>query len=173
MKNLFFSLVLVMVGLVSNAQESKYFFPNYESQFVLDSLDIPYVPIPQRNGTEPIYSDGPFERSVKKHNKYFSKYEFDFSPTKNTPSIDWGVFSKSFVFLNELELSTSLLYSEFNMKVIGFSKINLYGGKYKSVQIIETRFDENNQYSTILLLETQSGFVFFVDLVNYSISEYK
>jgi hypothetical protein len=59
------------------------------------------------------------------------------------------------------------------MKVIGFSKINLYGGKYKSVQIIETRFDENNQYSTILLLETQSGFVFFVDLVNYSISEYK
>jgi hypothetical protein len=171
MKNLFLSLVIVLTSLVVNGQEPQYFFPNYESQFVLDSLNIPYVPIPQRNGTEPIYSDGPFERSIKKHNKYFSKYEFDFLPTKNTPPIDWGVFSKSFIFLNELELSTSLLYSEFNMKVIGFSKINLYDGKYKSIQIIETRFDENNQYNTILLLETQSGLVFFVDLINYKISQ--
>jgi len=166
MKNLFLSLVLVMVGLVSNAQESKYFFPNYESQFVLDSLDIPYVPIPQRNGTEPIYSDGPFERSVKKHNKYFSKYEFDFSPTKNTPSVDWGVFSESLVFLGDETFTNSML-SELNFKVIGFSKINLYGGKYKSIQIVETLND--NQYNTIVLLETQSGFVFFVDTLTYSI----
>jgi hypothetical protein len=170
MKNLFLSLVLVMVGLVSNAQESKYFFPNYESQFVLDSLNIPYVPIPQRNGTEPIYSDGPFERSVKKHNKYFSKYEFDFSPTKNTPSIDWGVFSESLVFLGDETFTNSML-SELNFKVIGFSKINLYGGKYKSIQIVETL--NNNQYNTIVLLETQSGFVFFVDTLTYSISQYK
>jgi len=173
MKNLFLSLIIVLTSLVTNGQESQYFVPTYEAQFVLDSLNIPYVPIPQRNGTQPIYTDGQFKRSIENHIKYFSNNEFDFYPTKNTPSIDWGVFSKSFVFLNELELSTSLLYSEFNMKVIGFSKINLYGGKYKSVQIIETRFDENNQYNTILLLETQSGFVFFVDLVNYSISEYK
>lgn len=166
MQNLFLSLVLVMVGLVSNAQESKYFFPNYESQFVLDSLNIPYVPIPQRNGTEPIYSDGPFERSVKKHNKYFSKYEFDFSPTKNTPSIDWGVFSESLVFLGDETFTNSML-SELNFKVIGFSKINLYGGKYKSIQIVETLND--NQYNTIVLLETQSGFVFFVDTLTYSI----
>ena len=166
MKNLFLSLVLVMVGLVANSQESKYFFPNYESQFVLDSLDIPYVPIPQRNGTEPIYSDGPFERSVKKHNKYFSKYEFDFSPTKNTPSIDWGVFSESLVFLGDETFTNSML-SELNFKVIGFSKINLYGGKYKSIQIVETLND--NQYNTIVLLETQSGFVFFVDTLTYSI----
>lgn len=166
MKNLFLSLVLVMVGLVSDAQESQYFFPNYESQFVLDSLNIPYVPIPQRNGTEPIYSDGPFERSVKKHNKYFSKYEFDFSPTKNTPSIDWGVFSKSLVFLGDETFTNSML-SELNFKVIGFSKINLYGGKYKSIQIVETLND--NQYNTIVLLETQLGFVFFVDTFTYSI----
>jgi|LakMenEpi03Aug12_release.lakeMendotaPanAssembly.Ray.scaffolds.fasta_scaffold181518_2 hypothetical protein len=166
MKNLFLSFVLVMVGLVANSQESKYFFPNYESQFVLDSLDIPYVPIPQRNGTEPIYSDGPFERSVKKHNKYFSKYEFDFSPTKNTPSIDWGVFSESLVFLGDETFTNSML-SELNFKVIGFSKINLYGGKYKSIQIVETLND--NQYNTIVLLETQSGFVFFVDTLTYSI----
>jgi hypothetical protein len=170
MKNLFLSLVIVLTSLVVSGQEPQYFFPNYESQFVLDSLNIPYVPIPQRNGTEPIYSDGPFKRNVKKHNKYFSKYEFDFSPTKNTPSIDWEVFINSLVFLEDETFRNSML-SSFKFKVIGFSKINLYGGKYKSVQIIETRND--NQYNTILLLETQLGFVFFVDVFTYPISEYK
>ena len=170
MKKLFFSLVIVLTSLVSNAQESQYFFPNYESQFVLDSLNIPYVPIPQRNGSKPIYSDGPFERSIENHMEYFTNNEFDFYPTKNTPSIDWEVFINSLVFLEDETFRNSML-SSFKFKVIGFSKINLYGGKYKSVQIIETRND--NQYNTILLLETQLGFVFFVDVFTYPISEYK
>jgi len=170
MKNLFLSLVIVLTSLVVNGQESKYFFPNYESQFVLDSLNIPYLPIPQRNGTSPVYIDQPSEQSIENHMKYFSNNEFDFYPTKNTPSIDWGVFSESLVFLGDETFTNSML-SELNFKVIGFSKINLYGGKYKSIQIIETL--NNNQYNTILLLETQSGFVFFVDTLTYSISQYK
>ena len=170
MKNLFLSLVIVLTSLVTNGQESQYFVPTYEAQFVLDSLNIPYVPIPQRNGTQPIYSDGQFKRSIKNHIKYFSNNEFDFYPTKNTPSIDWGVFSKSLVFLNEDDLFSNDMFSSLNLKVIGFSKINLYGGKYKSIQIIETRLDKENQYTTLLLLETQLGFVFFVDFINYRIS---
>jgi hypothetical protein len=170
MKNLFLSLVIVLTSLVTNGQESQYFVPTYEAQFVLDSLNIPYVPIPQRNGTQPIYSDGQFKRSIKNHIKYFSNNEFDFYPTKNTPSIDWGVFSESLVFLGDETFTNSML-SELNFKVIGFSKINLYGGKYKSIQIVETL--NNNQYNTIVLLETQSGFVFFVDTLTYSISQYK
>jgi len=170
MKNLFLSLVIVLTSLVVNGQEPQYFFPNYESQFVLDSLNIPYVPIPQRNGTEPIYSDGTFERSIENHMKYFTNNEFDFFPTKNTSSIDWEVFINSLVFLEDETFRNSML-SSFKFKVIGFSKINLYGGKYKSVQIIETRND--NQYNTILLLETQLGFLFFVDVFTYPISEYK
>jgi hypothetical protein len=102
--------------------------------------------------------------------KYFTNNEFDFFPTKNTSSIDWEVFINSLVFLEDETFRNSLL-SSFKFKVIGFSKINLYGGKYKSVQIIETRND--NQYNTILLLETQLGFVFFLDVFTYPIYKYK
>jgi uncharacterized protein (DUF488 family) len=53
MKNLFLSLVLVMVGLVSFSQTPTYLYPNYVVLYVLDSLNVPYVPLPERYGINP------------------------------------------------------------------------------------------------------------------------
>jgi hypothetical protein len=173
MKSIILSSLFLLVGLLSKAQETQYFFPDYACQYVLDSLNIPYVPIAQRNGTAPIYSNGEFPRSIKKHKKYFNNNEFEFCPNENTPAIEWSEFSKTLVFFIEFVLGLSDLFSVFDIKVIGYSKINLSGGKYKSVQIVETRVDAQKQYSTIVLLEDQSGSVFFVHWTTYSISKYK
>ncbi len=172
MKSTILTSLFFAVGLLANAQEPQYFFPDYACQYVLDSLNIPYVPIAQRNGTAPIYSDGEFSRSIKKHKKYFKNNEFEFCPNENTPSIEWSEFSKSLVFINEFELGVSDLFSAFDIKVIGYSKINLSGGKYKSLQIVETRVDAQKQYSTIVLLEDQSGSVFFVHWMTYPSFKY-
>ena len=173
MKSIILSTLFLLVGLLAKAQEPQYFFPDYECQYVLDSLNIPYVPIAQRNGTAPIYSDGAFPRSIKKHKKYFSNNEFEFCPNENTPAIKWVEFSKSLVFINEFETGVSDWFSVFDITVIGYSKINLSGGKYKSVQIVETRVDAQKQFSTIVLLEDLSGRVFFVNQMTYHISNYK
>lgn len=173
MKTLFLSLFLFASIPFLSGQDLtiSYEFPNYPSQYVLDSLKIPYVPIPQRNGTSSVALDYPFKRSISAHIDYFGNDQFDFFPSESTPSIKWEDFSKRFIFLNEYEIFQSSFFSEFGFEVIGYSKIDLEGGKYRSVWIIEERYrtQDKTWYSTSVILENISGNAFFLDHSNYKV----
>ena len=171
MKNLFLSLVLVMVGLVANSQKPSYFYPQFEAMYVLDSLNIPYLPIPERNGISEVGRTYSTEKGVKKHNKYFCNNEFDFLPSKNTPSIPFNSFVSSYIFLNENDVFKVNMISYYDWNVIGFSKIRLSDGNYKSVEIIEYHTNFNDTYGTVVLLETQLGKMTFVNSLNHTYEE--
>ena len=74
MKNLFLSLVIVLTSLVSYSQEPMYFYPHFEELFVLDSLNIPYLPIPERNGISPVGQTYSTQKGLKKHQENTNKY---------------------------------------------------------------------------------------------------
>jgi len=165
MKKLFLSLVLVMVGLVANSQTPKYFGLELAEQSVLDSLEIPYLSISERNGVNDfgkIEVDG---KKITKFNKFFTHNEFVFSPVKNTPSVKFDSFFRNYKFSSEkdkLYISFFENYCSFN--VVGFSIIKLEKskGKYKTLQIIEYRDNDTNAYGTMVLLGDENNFMKFV-----------
>jgi hypothetical protein len=169
MKNLFLSLVIVLTSLVVNGQESTYFYPHFEELFVLDSLNIPYLPIPERNGISPVGGTYSTEKSVKKHNKYFHNNEFDFLPSPNTPRVKLTSFFNSYRFLTEDDKFVVMLMLQHNFDVIGFAVIPLPEGKYKSVEILEY-YTDNNTYGTIVLLQVQSGEMTFINQFQHPVS---
>ena len=170
MKNLFLSLVIVLTSLVSSSQEQKYFYPNFQELFVLDSLNIPYLPIPERNGISPVGRTYSTEKGVKKHNKYFNNNEFDFLPSSNTPSVKLTSFFNSYKFLTEDDkfIVSMMLQQEFD--VIGFVVIPLSKGKYKSVEILEYHANNNDTYGTIVLLQVQSGEMTLINQTQHPVS---
>jgi hypothetical protein len=169
MKNLFLSLVIVLTSLVSFGQEPMYFYPHFEELFVLDSLNIPYLPIPERNGISPVGQTYSTEKGVKKHNKYFHNNEFDFLPSPNTPRVKLNDFLKSYRFYTEGDKFVVNLMFQHNFDIIGFAVIPLPEGKYKSVEILEY-YTDNNTYGTIVLLQTQSGEMTFIDQFQHPVS---
>ena len=78
MKNLFLSLVLVMVGLVANSQTPQYFYPEYVVLYVLDSLNVPYVPLPERYGVNPMGNKTETTaKGFNKHQNFFKNDDLD------------------------------------------------------------------------------------------------
>lgn len=170
MKNLIFTLILVLSNLVVNSQSPAYFYPQFEAMYVLDSLNIPYLPIPERNGKSPVGMTYSTQEGVKLHNKFFKNNEFDFSPSESTPSVPFMSFVGSYVFLTEDDKFAVNMFSNWDWDVIGFSKIKLKEGKYKSVEIIEYHSNSNDTYGTIVILETNMGYKTFVNSVTHPVS---
>jgi hypothetical protein len=171
MKNLFLSLVLVMVGLVANSQTPQYFYPEYVVLYVLDSLNVPYVPLPERYGVNPMGNKT--ETTVKgfnKHQNFFKNEEFVFIPTEDSPSTEWSEFFSNHEFLNDRDINYNNLYSNFGFNIVGFSKIPMEGGEFLSVEIIEYCVKTKNEFGTIVLLETKSGFFKFVDQYSHPLN---
>jgi hypothetical protein len=101
MKNTLSIITTFLAISFTNGQEAIYFYPHFEELFVLDSLNIPYLPIPERNGISPVGRTYSTEKGVKKHNKYFHNNEFDFLPSPNTPRVKLNTFFSSYKFYTE------------------------------------------------------------------------
>ena len=153
----------------ANGQEAAYFYPHFEELFVLDSLNIPYLPIPERNGISPVGRTYSTEKGVKKHNKYFHNNEFDFLPSPNTPRVKLNTFFSSYKFYTEGDRFVVVMMEMQNFDILGFAIIPLSGGKYKSVEILEY-YTDNNTYGTIVLLQVQSGEMTFIDQFQHPVS---
>lgn len=154
---------------VASAQDVAYFYPNFEELFVLDSLNIPYLPIPERNGISPVGRTYSTEKGVKKHNKYFHNNEFDFLPSPSTPRVKLNNFFSSYKFYTEGDRFMLMMMEMQNFDILGFAIIPLSGGKYKSVEILEY-YTDNNTYGTIVLLQVQSGEMTFIDQIQHPVS---
>jgi hypothetical protein len=171
MKNLFLFLVLVMVGLVSNSQTPQYFYPEYVVLYVLDSLNVPYVPLPERYGVNPMGNKTETTaKGFSKHQNFFKNEEFVFIPTEDSPSTEWSEFFSNHKFLNDRDINYNNLYSNFGFDVVGFSKIPLKNGEFKSVEIIEYRNKRKDEFGTIALLEKNSGLFEFVDQYSHPLN---
>lgn len=164
MKKLFFSLVLVMVSLVSFSQTPTYLYPNYVVLYVLDSLNVPYVPLPERYGINPQGNKTETtEKGFSKHRNFFKNGEFVFVPTEDSPSTEWCEFFSNHQFLTDGDVVYNNLYCAFGFEVVGFSKINLKDGDFKSVEIVEYRNKNRDEFGTIILLEKDTDVFMFVD----------
>jgi hypothetical protein len=170
MKNLIVTLILTVSTLVGFSQGTVYFYPSYESMFILDSLNIPYLPIPERTGISPVGVTYSTQKGVELHNEFFDNGEFDFFPSNNTPSIDLMTFIGSYTFLTEGDKFLVMLFSNWDTDVVGRAKISLPEGKYKSVEILECRYNDNDTYGTIVLLEDNLGNMSFVNSENNQLS---
>jgi hypothetical protein len=162
MKTILFYL-FVLISLVVNSQninverKPTYFGLEISEQDVLDSLKIPYVSIQERNGVngygEKIEVD---ERKISEFNKFFNKNNegFVFTPNENTPSIKFNLFFKYYKFLTEYDNLYISILENFNFDIIGYYTIELKesNGNYKTVQIVEYRYNKTNGYGTMVLL---------------------
>lgn len=150
-------------------QEATYFYPNFEELFVLDSLNIPYLPIPERNGISPVGRTYSTAKGVKKHNQYFHNNEFDFLPSPSTPRVKLNTFFSSYKFYTEGDRFMVMMMEMQNFDILGFAIIPLSGGKYESVEILEY-YAGNNTYGTMVLLQVQSGEMTFIDQIQHPVS---
>ena len=161
---LLFSLILKSQ---SNEVEKKptYFGLDFLKISFIDSLKIPYLSIPERNGIngyrEKIEVD---EIKLTNFSKYFNNNEFVFTPNKNTPSIEFDTFFKYYVFLTEYDKTYFSILEYFNFDIIGFSAIELKESKsdYKTIQIVEYRYNANNSYGTMFFLIDENNLMKFV-----------
>jgi hypothetical protein len=163
MKNLLFSLLLSVTTLISFSQTQKYFYPNYAEMFILDSLGIPYLPIPERTGISPVGVTYSTQKGVELHRKFFRNNEFDFYMSGDRSPINLMNFLDSYDFYTESDRFLVSLYSSTETDVVGYAKIDLKGGKYKKLIIFEYHWIANDTYGTIILLENHSGLMTFID----------
>lgn len=150
---IFFSVLATSFGIC--AQDECYFQPNLTTSFILDSLDIPYLPIAERN-KKSLIVHGCTEISINEFKSYFNNGEFTYFPDKTTPRIPLSVLMGEANYLTESDSFIMNLLILFDMHFIGFADIPINDPKYSLVRIIETA-QVNDAYTTILLLRTHEG----------------
>ena len=148
-------LVAISVSLGSYAQDECYFNPNITTSYILDSLDIPYLPISERN-KKSLIVHGCTEISINEFKSYFNNGEFTYFPDKTTPRIPLSALMGEANYLTDSDSFIMNLLILFDMHFIGFADIPINDPKYSLVRIIETA-QVNDAYTTILLLYTHEG----------------
>jgi hypothetical protein len=149
--------LLILLGLTSNAQVSDeyYFSPNLTASYILDSLNIPYLPITERN-KKSLIVHGCTEISINEFKSFFNKGEFVYYPDKTTPRIPLIFLMGENNYLTESDEFIMSLLFYFDMQFIGFADVPIHDPKYALVRIIETA-QVNDAYTTILLLRMHDG----------------
>jgi hypothetical protein len=166
MKTKFLIGIFLLFSLILKSQNNEvekkptYFGLDFLKLSLIDSLKIPYLSIPERNGInghrEKIEVD---EIKLANFNKFFNNNEFVFTPNKNTPSIDFNTFFRYYVFSTEYDKTFFSMLEYFNYDIIGSSTIELKESKsdYKTVQIIEYRYNNTNTYGTMILFRDENN----------------
>lgn len=152
-----FLLFSLFVQSQSNRVDKKPRYVHLEipEEFVLDSLNIPYLSISDRNGVngygEKIEID---EIKMSNFKKFFDDNEFVFTPNINTSYVKIDAFFRNYVFLTEYDKTYFSILEYFNFDIIGSSTIELKESKseYKTIQIVEYRYTTTNLYSTMVFL---------------------
>jgi hypothetical protein len=161
MKNLFLSLVIVLTSLVVNGQIEYYFPPNVTSSYVLDSLDIPYLPMTERT-QKSLILHGCTEISINEFNSFFNNGEFVYIPDLSTPKISLSFLMGGTQFLTESDEFMINFLILLETQSVGFADVQIKDSKYSMVRIIET-VSINDTFSTIVLLQTHDGKWDYVD----------
>jgi hypothetical protein len=171
MKTKYFIIIFLLFSLVLKSQSNEveknptYFGLDFLSLSFIDSLKIPYLSIPERNGIngyrEKIEVD---EIKLSNFSKYFNNNEFVFTPNKNTPFIEFDTFFRYYVFLTEYDKTLFSIFEYFNFDIIGSSSIELKESKsdYKTIQIVEYRYNGNNTYGTMFFLIDENNLMKYV-----------
>jgi hypothetical protein len=161
MKTKYFIIIFLLFSLVLKSQSNRvdkkptYFHLEIPEEFVLDSLNIPYLSIQERNGVngygEKIEID---EIKMSKFIEFFDDNEFVFTPNINTPYVKIDAFFRNYVFLTEYDKLYFSLLERFGLDIIGSSTIELKESmsEYKTIQIVEYRYTTTNIYSTMVFL---------------------
>jgi hypothetical protein len=152
-----FLLFSLFLQSQSNRVDKKPTYVHLEipEESVLDSLNIPYLSISDRNGVngygEKIEID---EIKMSNFKKFFDDNEFVFTPNINTPYVKIDAFFRNYVFLTEYDKLYFSLLEMFGLDIIGSSTIELKEPKseYKTIQIVEYRYTITNIYSTMVFL---------------------
>ena len=155
MKSIVIFLVALTMSLSIHAQDECYFNPNITTSYILDSLNIPYLPISERN-KKSLIVHGCTEISINEFKSFFNKGEFVYYPDKTTPRIPLIVLMGESNYLTESDEFIMSLLFYFDMQFIGFADVPINDPKYALVRIIETA-QVNDAYTTILLLRTHDG----------------
>jgi len=162
------SSLFILISLVVNSQtidverKPTYFGLRFSEKSILDSLKIPYLSIQERNGVNG-YGEKIEVCDIKmsKFDKFFNNNEFVSTPNKNTPSIKFDTFFRYYVFLSEYDKLYFSGLENFHYDIIGYSIIELKGN-YKTVQIVEYRYNGNNTYGTMVLLSDENNLMKFI-----------
>ena len=150
MKNTILTITFILLSFISNSQ-TRYYPPNFYSEYLLDSLSIPYLPINLR------VSGQGFSESYKQ--KFMEKFgnDFDFIPKTSNEDIpiEFFVFNKNFA--SERDDIYHQLMSGFEFEVLSKSIVPVNGILHKSIWIVEVYGKATDQYSAILYYENYDG----------------
>jgi hypothetical protein len=155
-------ILLILSGITyAYGQDECYFEPNITTSYILDSLNIPYLPITERN-KKSLIVHGCTEISINAFKSFFNKGEFVYYPDKTTPRIPLVDLMGGSNYLAESDEFIMNFLFYFDMQFIGFADVPIDDPKYALVRIIETA-QVNDAYTTILLLRTHDGQWDYID----------
>ncbi len=153
MKNTILTITFILLSFICNSQ-TEYFAPNLYTTKVLDSLDVPYLPINLR------VKDEGFSKNFKsKHLEYFSK-DLRYNPHTLETDISFKEFISGKEMVDEKDFMYVSILSGLNITVIGSSVIPLFDDENSSIMILELHCNSSNSfncYTTIAFYETKDG----------------
>lgn len=165
MKTKLLSLLFVLCSSILKSQEVEkkefYFGLKLAEQSLLDSLEIPYLSILDRNGGCQWIEIDTDETQMSNYTKFFWG-EFVFSPDRTTSGIKLWTFFQQHNFLTDDDELYLHILSSFDSDIIGNCEIELNNNKYKTCQIVEYRCNTNNTYGTMVLVSDFRGFWKFI-----------
>jgi hypothetical protein len=154
-------LAAISLSLGSYAQDECYFEPNITSSFILDSLEIPYLPITERN-KKSLIVHGCTEISINEFKRFFHDGEFVYFPDKTTPRIPLISLMGGASYLTNSDEFIMNFIMMMDMHFIGLADVPINDQKYSLVRIIETA-QVNDAYGTVVLLLTHDGVWDYID----------
>lgn len=153
--------LVLTISLSIHAQDECYFEPNLTTSYILDSLNIPYLPITERN-KKSLIVHGCTDISINAFKSFFNNGEFVYYPDKTTPRIPLVALMGESNYLTSSDQFIMNFLFYFDMQFIGFADVPIDDPKYALVRIIETA-QVNDAYTTILLLRTHDGRWDYID----------
>ena len=144
------TLTLVFASLSSFSQ-TRYYPPNFYCQFLLDSLDIPYLPINRR------VSLNGFSESYKQRFIQMFGNDLSFFPKTSDTDVPIELFVFNKELASERDLTFHQLMAGFDYDVISTAIVPVNGNLHKSIWIVEIYGKATDQFNVIMYFENHDG----------------
>ena len=150
MKFLFFTTMCLVLNFNAHCQ-TNYFNPNLYCRYLLDSLNIPYLPMKLR-----ITGEGFSESYRQKFVNFFEK-DLSYIPSKDCIDRPYDLFTFDKKFGSERDDFFNFFMESFECKVSALSIIPINHEIHKSIWLLELYSTLNDSFSVVLYFEDKNG----------------
>lgn len=144
-------IVTVVFASLGSFSQTRYYGPNFYCSYLMDSLQIPYLPLDMR------VSRSGFSESFKQRFIEMFGNDLSYIPSTSLSDLPIELFVFKMDFVSERDSIYHQLMAGFEYNVISKSIVPLTDSIHKSIWIVEIYGKATDQFNVVMYFENHDG----------------